>query len=458
MESRHDTIFAVSSGAGKAGIAVVRLSGPGSAAALGALTGGLPEARRASLRPIRDRNGETLDRGIVLWLPGPGTFSGEDMAELQVHGSRAVLAGLVGTLAGLSGLRPAEAGEFARRAFANGRLGLTEVEGLADLIDAETSVQRRQALRQMEGRAGAVYEDWRRRLIGAIALCEAGIDFSDEDDVPAEIAGQIVPVIGHLAAEMRAALSDSGSGEAIREGLSVVIAGAPNAGKSSLMNALARRDVAIVSATPGTTRDAIEIRLDIGGMPVTVIDTAGIRESGDAIEIEGVRRALRRAGEADLVLWMSETGAGPDESGPKEPGPEEPGPGEPGSEAGEVWRLHSKIDLVEGGSSGRIGERRFAVSATTGAGLDALLGGLGDWIADRIGTGTEPVITRARHRRQLEAAVEALGRAGMLDAVVSADLVAEELRAAANALGRITGRIDVEDVLDRIFGQFCIGK
>jgi len=441
-DSSSDTIFALSSGAGKAGVAVVRLSGPGTSAAVEVLAGTLPEQRVASLRSIRDRNGETIDKGLVLWMPGPSSFTGEDSAEFQVHGGRAVVSGLIGALGGIDGLRAADAGEFARRAFMNGKLDLTEVEGLADLIDAETVGQRRQALRQLEGVAGRIVEDWRTRLIGILALSEAGIDFVDEDDVPTGIAAQVRPEMEVLRADMARYLDDGHRGEMVREGLTVVIAGAPNVGKSSLINALARRDVAIVSDTPGTTRDAIEVRLDLGGVPVTVVDTAGIRETSDIVELEGVRRAEEHARSADLVLWMSEGGNG----------------AEPTEAFGsEIWLLDNKID-VSGRSAGRFEVGHYGVSAKTGEGLRALLDGLAAWTEDRIGSGTDPVITRARHRREIERAVDALDKAGRLDYLAQGDLVSEELRLAANALGRITGRIDVEDVLDAIFGQFCIGK
>ncbi|MCT8972215.1 tRNA uridine-5-carboxymethylaminomethyl(34) synthesis GTPase MnmE [Microbaculum marinisediminis] len=441
-----DTIFAVSSGAGKAGVAVVRVSGPASARSVESLAGSVPAARMASLRSIRGRNGEAIDKGLVLWMPGPASFTGEDCVEFHVHGGRAVVAGLIEALSGLDGLRVAEAGEFARRAFGNGKLDLTEVEGLADLIDAETEAQRRQALRQLEGRAGRVYDTWRERLIGILALCEAGIDFADEDDVPAGVSQQVGPEIAELTAEMGRELADGGRGEMIRDGLTVVIAGEPNVGKSSLINALARRDVAIVSEVPGTTRDAIAVRLDLAGVPVTVVDTAGIRETADAIETEGVRRARDHASRADLVLWLVERGTDP-----------MAGPGLDGSGGATAWIVETKVD-VKGGDAGRLADNRFGISAKTGAGISALIEALTDWIQDRVGSGTESVITRARHRSETMAALAALERAGRLDYVADGDLVAEELRAAANALGRITGRIDVEDVLDAIFGQFCIGK
>jgi len=438
-----DTIFAVSTAAGKAGVAVVRLSGPGSGRAIEALSGSLPAPRHAALRTIRDRNGDVVDKGLVLWFPGPASFSGEDMAEFQVHGGRAVVRGLIEALSVLDGLRPAEAGEFARRAFENGKLDLTEVEGLADLIDAETSAQRRQAARQLDGHAGRIFEDWRKRLIGIIALCEAGIDFADEDDVPEEVGRQIGPDLAALHAEIASGLDDDRRGEMIRDGVTVVIAGAPNVGKSSLINALARRDVAIVSDIPGTTRDVLEARLDLGGIPVTVVDTAGIRDSGDAIEAEGVRRAEARVADADLVLWM--IGDGVDSS------PEQ-------TDDRKTWIIESKADLRPGATVGRLGDNRYSISAKTGAGLDEMIGDMREMIsADDVSNG-EPVITRVRHRRELVEAAGALERGRRLDYVNQSELLAEELRIAATALGRITGRIDVEDILDSIFRDFCIGK
>jgi len=438
----EETIYAVSSGAGKAGVAVIRVSGGAAGLALETLCGGLPPDRRAVVRSIRTRNGEIIDRGLVLWMPGPGTFTGEDSAEFQVHGSRAVVSAVLEALQEIDGLRPADAGEFARRAFENGKLDLTEVEGLADLIDAETEAQRRQALRQMEGAAGRIVEDWRGRLIGILALCEAGIDFADEDDVPAGVAVEVGPKITALATEIDRYLADGHRGEMIRDGLTVVIAGAPNVGKSSLMNALARRDVAIVSDIPGTTRDMIEVRLDLSGVPVTVVDTAGLRDSADLIEQEGVRRAEARARDSDLVLWMTDTAS------------ENPPEGLVGPE---TWIVRNKCDRTGYPLGPRTGSE-YGLSVRSGDGIEDLLAGLSAWIGDRVGSGTTPLITRARHRLELEAAVSALHAAANGDYLVHGDLVAEDLRRAAMALGRITGRIDVEDVLDAVFGQFCIGK
>ena len=301
----RDTIFALSSGRGRSGVAVVRVSGSYAAEAGNVLSGSLPPARQAALRILRDPGtGEILDRGLVLFFAGPSSFTGEDSVEFHLHGGSAVIDGVIDALAAMPELRAAMPGDFTRRAFENGRLDLTEVEGLADLIDAETGAQRRQALRQSRGELGALYGKWRSDLIEALALVEASLDFSDEADVPAAVEGQAVPVVERLAGEIAVHLNDGRRGERLRDGFVVVLAGAPNAGKSSLLNSLAKRDVAIVTDEAGTTRDVIEVHLDLDGLPVTILDTAGIREAEGAIEKEGVRRALDRAASADLVLWL----------------------------------------------------------------------------------------------------------------------------------------------------------
>lgn len=436
------TIFAVSSGAGKAGVAIIRVSGPACTRVLEHMAGGLPKPRYAALRSIRDRNGETIDRGLVLWFPGPGSFTGEDCVEFHVHGGRAVVRAVLEALAQVPGCRPAEAGDFARRAFDNGKIDLTEVEGLADLIDSETEWQRRQACRQMEGHSGRVYEDWRHRLIGLIGLCEAGIDFADEDDVPADIALKAAPDLAALIGEVRDVLDDDHRGERIREGLVVVIAGPPNAGKSSLINALAMRDIAIVSERPGTTRDVLEARLDIGGVPVTVVDTAGLRESEDEIERIGVDRARGRIESADLVLWLAEEGT--DSEAER-------------MEGSGHWCIRTKIDLSPSTASGRTADGRWAISAKTGAGMDALLDGLRKFVEETV-AGEMALITRMRHRIELQNAVGYMEAASRLDYIADSELVAEDLRLAGQCLARLTGRIDVEDILDVIFRDFCIGK
>src|SRR5450830_1375000 len=304
-EPTRDTIFALSSGRPPVAIAVVRISGPRAGDALKALTGKIPEPRKVGLARVRDpQTAEIIDEALGLWFPGPNSETGEDMAELQLHGGRAVIAAVLAALSQLEGLRPAEAGEFTRRGFENGKLDLTAVEGLADLVMAETEGQRRQAFRQMKGLLGSRAETWRQRLIQALALVEARIDFFDEADVPADLVAPALSIAHELEGEIALALADGGRGERLREGLVVAIAGPPNAGKSTLLNRLAKREAAIVSPYAGTTRDVIEVHLDLGGLPVTLLDTAGIRETEDPVELEGVRRARARAASADLVLWV----------------------------------------------------------------------------------------------------------------------------------------------------------
>jgi tRNA modification GTPase len=444
----NDTIVAPASGAGLAAIAVIRISGPATRAMLAAFCGGIPEPRHASLRDIGPPRWSKLDRGLVLWFPGPASFTGEDMAELHVHGSRAVIGAVVDAVLTLPGTRLAEPGEFARRAFENGKLDLTEVEGLADLIGAETEAQRRQALAQAEGSLRALYETWRAELLAAQALVEAGLDFADEGDVVADVSLKADAIVASLRAAIARQLADR-SGERLRDGLRVVIAGPPNVGKSSLLNALAKRDAAIVSAEAGTTRDVIEVHLDLGGLPVILSDTAGIREAQGKVEAAGIDRALGRVEDADLVLWVVDAAA-PIWSPPLDIS---------SGNGGQLWTtggqicVLNKIDLatVSGGPD------RIEVSAKTGAGLDALIALLADRAGDLLSSGAgSPAITRTRHRVELEAGQAALERFG--EPKLSPELKAEELRIAARHLGRLTGRIDVEEVLGAIFAEFCIGK
>jgi tRNA modification GTPase len=430
-----DTIFAPASGHGRAAVAVIRLSGPASRAVLEGMAGGLPPPRRLSLRILVDPDGgERLDQALVAWLPGPHSFTGEDQAELHLHGGLAVRAAVLGALARFPGCRPAEPGEFTRRAFLAGRMDLSAVEGLADLVDAETEAQRRQALRQLEGRLGGLVEAWRERLVRTLALLEAALDFSDEGDVPAALEEQAGGEIAALRGELHRALADAHRGERLREGFFVVLAGPPNAGKSTLLNALARRDVAIVSEIPGTTRDAIEVRCDLSGLPVTFVDTAGLRETADPVERAGVARTRAHVEGADLVLWLVPSDGAP-----------------PAEHGGGGLRVGTKADLGAPPS-----DVDLAMSATTGAGLPGLL--------DRVAAEAEralagdAVVTRARHRGALERAAQALDRSEGALAAGHLELAAEDVRLALRALGEITGRVDVEDVLDRLFATFCIGK
>jgi tRNA modification GTPase len=437
------TIFALASGAGAAGVAVIRVSGPRAFEAVTALTGEAPpRARTASLRRIADpQTDEALDDGLVLWFQGPASFTGEDVAEFHVHGGRAVVAGVLGALAALPSLRPAEPGEFTRRAFEAGKLDLTAAEAVADLVAAETSGQRRQALRQLDGALGRLYDGWAGRLTRALAHVEAAIDFPDED-LPQDVVDGVEAEVTALAGAIDAHLADGGRGERLRDGLAVAIVGAPNAGKSSLLNALAGRDAAIVSSRAGTTRDVVEVRLDLRGIPVTLADTAGLRETEDEVEAEGVRRALARAEAADLRLAVFDGAAGPDAATLALVD----------ADAVPVW---NKLDLV-GWAPAEIADRpASAVSAATGQGIDALLTRLGEEAERRVGASETPALTRARHRRALEEARDALRRS--LGAGLP-ELAAEDLRLAVRALGRITGRVDVEDLLDVIFRDFCIGK
>jgi tRNA modification GTPase len=450
------TIFALSSGRPPAAIAVVRVSGPRAGIALEKLIGRLPEPRKAALARVRDpQSKDIIDEALALWFPAPRSETGEDVAELQLHGGHAVIAGVFEALAAIEGCRPAEAGEFTRRAFENGRLDLTAVEGLADLIAAETQAQRRLAFRQLKGLIGDRAEAWRRRLVEALALVEARIDFSDEADVPEDLLGPALYAAQQLRDEIAGVLADGRRGERLRNGLVVAIAGPPNAGKSTLLNRLARREAAIVSPHAGTTRDVIEVHLDLDGYPVTLLDTAGIRDSAEPVEQEGVRRARERAAAADLVLWVTDPSAG----------------GLPANEYPEnlantdIWLVRNKIDLADTSSCTHAAnlsssEYKFilSISALTGVGMEALTAALSAHAKAYFAATESVVITRARHRYALEETMAALDRALARDYVNGEELIAEELRAAATTLGRLTGRVDVEDILDVIFRDFCIGK
>jgi len=438
--SDTDTIFALATGAGRGAIAVLRVSGAASGPILRAMASTLPKARQASLRRLRAvPGGEVLDQALVLWLPGPASYTGEDSAELHLHGGPAVIAAVAGALASL-GARPAEAGEFTRRAFLNGRMDLTAAEGIADLIAAETQAQRRQALRQADGALARLLEGWAEQLIRLLAHQEAAIEFAD-DDLPSDLGQRARAGAAALRAEVASHLAEDSRGERLREGVVVAILGAPNAGKSSLLNALAGREAAIVSARAGTTRDVVEVRLVLAGVPVTLADTAGLREAADEIEQEGIRRARRRAEEADLVLAVFAADTPPDASTLAwvRPG---------------TLVVANKVDLAP--APGLIGGvAPLALSARTGAGLDAVRMRLEAEAVRLAGTGDAALLTRPRHRAALSEAATWLAQA---EEAALPELVSESLRAALRALGLLTGRVGVEDILDVVFGEFCIGK
>lgn len=439
------TIFALSSAPGRAGVAVIRVSGHAAGAAIDLMAGPRPKPRVAGGRAIRHpKTSEVIDRGVVLWFPAPKSFTGEDVVELQIHGGRAVTAAVLDGLSIIPNFRFAEPGEFARRAFENGKLDLAEVEGLSDLIDAETEAQRRQALLQATGTLSALYEGWRASLTEAIALVEAGLDFSDEADVSARTMADARAVIEVTVAAVNHHLDDGHRGEIVRDGFRVALLGAPNVGKSSLLNALARRDAAIVSAEAGTTRDVIEVRLDLAGFAVIVSDTAGLRETTGELELEGIRRSLATAKAADLVIWLTDAATA-----------ETLLPPELQDVADRTLLVLNKVDVLSPGSL--IPDDIVAISAKTGAGIGELTKRLGVIAAERVGSQAVPIITQDRHRQLLSKCAESL-RAFLEGPAEDTELRAEDLRRAADALGRITGRVDVEDVLDHIFGRFCIGK
>jgi len=436
-----DTIYALSTAPGRAGVAVIRVSGPGADAAARTLAGPLPAPRMAVLRQFRDSVGGIIDSGLLLWFAAPESFTGEDVAEFHVHGGRAVVDAMLAALARLSGLRLAAPGEFTRRAVENGKFDLTAAEGLADLVNAETDAQRRQALRQYDGALADLYEGWRGRLIEQAALAEAAIDFSDED-LPEGVLDRARSALEVIADEIARHLDDGGRGEIVRGGLRIALIGPPNAGKSSLLNVLAKRDVAIVSEIPGTTRDVIEVRLDLGGYPVTIADTAGLRDAGDGIEQEGVRRALARAEASEMVVLVLD---GTSDAWPSL---------SRDIETRVCLTAWNKRDLVPHETR----EDEVSVSAKTGDGIDAFVAALTAKVralADR--QSESPPLTRARHREALIEAEDALTRA-LTAPDDSPELMAEDIRLALRALGRITGRVDVEELLDVIFREFCIGK
>lgn len=422
----QSTIFALSSGPPPSGVAVVRISGPQSFGMVRALTGraGLPPARKAMLRSIfRPGDGQHIDKALLIVFPGPHSFTGEDSAEIHCHGGVSVVAAVQQALAS-AGARPAEPGEFTRRAFENGRLDLTQAEALSDLIAAETEAQREQALSGAGGRLRDLANGWRGELIGLMAFIEAHLDFADEGDVADDGSIPVKADIRALARQIETALATAPIAERVRQGLTIAIVGPPNAGKSSLLNALARRDVAIVTPHAGTTRDILEVHLDLAGRPAVLLDTAGLRDTEDPVEAEGIARARLRAQTADLILDLGENG-----------------------------NILNKID--ETGEAPGWHGGKLHVSATTGAGLPELEAWLADWASEQIPKGEPPLVTTARQQSLL---AETLARLNEAEAEGDPVLAAESLRSAAHALGRLTGQIDPETVLGAIFGRFCIGK
>jgi len=440
----QDTICALASGTLPSAIAVVRISGP-AVYEIGALllSGGLPAARRGTLTRLSDREGNLVDEGIALFSPAPNSYTGEDTLELYLHGGPAVVAHALAALTSMEDVRLAEPGEFTRRAFEAGKLNLPQAEGVADIIEAETLAQKSQALRQLSGSLSATYAGWRDQLMGLLALVEVMVDFPDEGDVSSDAAAPLHDGVAGLIREVEAALGDGGIGERIRDGFRIAIIGAPNAGKSTLLNRLAGREAAIVTARPGTTRDVIEIRRVLGGQVVWIADTAGLRETEDEIEAEGIRRAKMTAEEADLCLLLI------DASDPSAP-PPLPFPPPKGIV------VVNKSDLT---GPGALPAFDFIISAKDGAGLDALEAGLAGRIAALAGSVESPVITRARHREKLTRGLAALVSAkAALDQELGFELVAEDLRLAIREMQAIIGEIGVEDVLGAVFSRFCIGK
>jgi tRNA modification GTPase len=443
-----DTIFAPATAAGRASVAVVRISGPRTREAVDALAGGTPPARRAVLRTLQDGAGDEIDQALILFFEGPESYTGEDVAEFHVHGGTAVMGALLEALAGL-GLRLAQPAEVTRRAFENGKLDLAQAEGVADLVDAETEAQRRQALDQLGGRLSQVHARWSDMLTEALAMLEAAVDFPDEE-VPQDVAARARPVLQQLVAELEAAAADAERGERVREGFRIALIGAPNAGKSTRLNALAGRDAALVTATPGTTRDIIEVPMVLAGYKALFADTAGLRETGDEIEAEGVRRARTWAASADLRLWLVDGSGEPLAHAPMELRPDD-------------LCLITKRDLPKGpagawaaGQAKRLGLGTAEVTARGPSDLAWLKSTLEERVIDALAGAEPPAATRLRHQEHLSEAADRLRHALLQDERL--ELAAEDVRLAARALDRITGRIDPEQVLGRIFATFCIGK
>lgn len=434
------TIASVSTPPGTSGVAVIRVSGERAGAVAQSLAGILPEPRRATLATLRDQTGDPLDRGLVLWFPGPRSFTGEDVLELHVHGGRAVIAAVLDAVLAVPGIRPAEAGEFTRRAFENGRLDLSEVEGLGDLLQAETQAQRRQAYGLFSGRLTSEADRLQSLLLPILAQVEATIDFPDEGDVTSAALVAARRDLTRVADDVSALLGSAARGERIRDGVTVAIAGPPNAGKSTLLNALARRDVAIVSPQAGTTRDSLEVHLDLGGVAVVLVDTAGLRETADPVEAEGIRRTRQRIAGADLTLWLAADGVTLAQA--------------PRTDSGAVWLVQTQIDRDDH----RLDGAQHRISAVTGEGMGALIEALTDFAAQQAG-GEPAVIVHRRHRLIVEDLAAAVSAAlSVEDWDEMPELVAEQLRSGLAALGRSRGRVGTEAMLDQLFSAFCIGK
>ncbi|MBW0367701.1 tRNA uridine-5-carboxymethylaminomethyl(34) synthesis GTPase MnmE [Ensifer adhaerens] len=442
MTATH-TIYALSSGSLPAGVAVVRISGGRTEAVLQALCGGVPTPRSATLRSIRSRNGDVIDSGLVLYFRGAASFTGEDCAELQIHGGRAAVNALLEELSKLEGLRHAEAGEFSRRAFQNGKLDLVEVEGLADLIAAETEMQRRLAIEHSGGGQSKIYAGWAKRLTHARAMIEAELDFADEDDVPGSVSERIWQDMSMLSQEIAAHIADAPIAEIIRDGLKIVIAGAPNAGKSSLLNALAQRDIAIVTEIAGTTRDVLSVDLSLAGFSVKLYDTAGLRKTDERVEQEGIRRAREIIERADLILLLADA---PDGFDVMSDFPSDTTP---------VLRVGTKLD--RGSDGWREGAADVLVSTRTGEGMERLLDAIAAHLPDLSGRTSLSLPSRRRHVDSLRQAQRSIDDS-LARQDLGLDIRAELLRLAGDAIGRITGRVDVENLLDVIFSEFCIGK
>lgn len=438
-EHLQDTIFALSSGRLPSGVAVVRISGPQVRFVIETIIGKMIEPRYAAYKTFRTRNGAAIDRGLALFFPGPNSFTGEDCAEFHLHGGIAVVEKLLEELGSFPNCRMAEAGEFTRRAFTNGKMDLTIAEGLADLIAAETEGQRRLALQVASGAQRQLYTEWRRRLVRARALIEAELDFADESDVPGSVSGQVWEQLKSLQGEIARHIESGKRAAMLRDGLHVVIAGAPNAGKSSLLNFLAGREIAIISEEAGTTRDLLEVKLNLGGIPVYVTDTAGLRETTSKVEKIGIDRARERAAEADLVLLLEDM--------------QNPIAVSLDNGSADVWTIGTKADLGTGDRAAW----QYLISTKTADGLNHLLEALQAFAEERIGLINDAVPTRQRHINLLQSTISEIDAAAGRDDL-PLELRAENMRRASQYLGRITGDVDVEEILDVIFSQFCIGK